>query len=391
MKIIGETMHNLEKCLKGNGDTFKKVNTKSSHGFIYTVTSGDLSYTVNLKLDEKLGFMVFEAYPGVSCKHPVLVPMLIKYCQNATLEVGSLRVGAMFKDVYFRTEVYFADGKVSKNTLKLFENYATAAFEAHLPVIECIANGRLEEDAHPIECAGAHRLPDNTENYNKSVEAIKEYLLFRGDFNTIAENMSPDSPVMYIAEAIDEDNGRIKLEFITNPEHTVIRVKATPGLEGERVSNEYSYMTSRFCNDKSDEKKLGSFFVDARGGACCFVDLAIIDTPLSIDALNRASTIILGMIDEHLGDFKLVSIGIIPERPRLPGLFTPGLRNFGALHPRRMMDDIDKKIEDLDFKIANFCDGDKTDNDTDDEDSEEIEDFPDFDSFFGEDDTDGDD
>ncbi len=382
MTSIETTMNNIAGYLEGKNYAFKKVNSKTSKGFVYKVISGDISYTVNIKIDERLGFVVFEAYPGITCKHPALVPMLIKYCQHAAPEVGSLRVGCMFKEVYFRTEAYFADGDVRENTLKLFENCATEVFEAHLPALECISNGRLITDATPIQSGEAHILPDNNENFDKSVDAIREHFLYRGIFNTVAENMDTESPVLFVAEVLDEKS-RIKLEVTVNKSRTVIRVKGIPGFESERCNNEYAYMTSRFCNDKSDEKKLGSFFVDSDGGACCFVDFAIADTPITADAMKRATDIIFGMIEEYIDDFRLVSMGIIPDHPRLPGLFHPGLRNLGNMFGRNMMDDIDKKIEALDFKIAGIEDdedvcGEEADGGT----------FPDFDEFLTEDGTD---
>ena len=381
-------MNSIEKYLSKRKEAYKKLELRDSQGFIYQKTSGDISYMVNIKLDEKLGFMIFEAHPGIGSKHPALMPMLVKYCQHAKLEVGTLRVGRLFKEVYYRCEAYFADGEIGENTLKVLENYAEKAFKDHLGAIRCISNGKLIEDADEIKCGEAQTAPDNTENYDKSIEAIPQYLAFSVIFNSVAENVNVLSPQVYLAELLDEDVGRIKLTFCANKDQTVIRVKAIPGFEEEYVSKEYAYVTSRFCNDKSDEKKLGSFFVDTNGGACCFVDLVIADTPVTLDALNRTQTIILGMMEEYLDDFRLASMGIMSERPRLPTFFDTGLRNFG----KRMLDDIDKQIEDLDFRLGKTNIEDKTEailaenSGSGDETPDDA--FPDFDSFPDEDEKD---
>lgn len=388
MKAFESTMSNIEKYLEEKNEAYKKINTKMAQGFIYKVVNGDVSYTVNVKVDEKLGFVILEAYPGVACKHPAFAPMLVKYCQSAHLEVGSLRVSQLYKDVYFRTEAYFADGEVSEKTLKFFENCASKVFEEHLPKLLSIANGRLLCDIEPVKCAEYHNISDNTENFSKSVEAICEYLLFSGNFNTAAENMHFGFDSLFVAETSD-DNGRIKIEYSVNKSRTVIRVKASPGLENEIVSKGNAYMTSRFCNDSSDEKKLGSFFLDTDSGVCSFVDLMIIDTPISIDTLSRASTITVGMLEEYLNDFRLVSMGILPDAVRHPSIFHPGLRNIGGMPMKNMIENIDKKLNDIDFRIANVIDNDVFDE-SDIENAACDEDFSDFDELSEQDDTDTD-
>ena len=77
MKAFEATMSNIEKYLEAKNEAYKKINTKMAQGFIYKVVNGDVSYTVNVKVDEKLGFVILEAYPGVACKHPAFAPMLV--------------------------------------------------------------------------------------------------------------------------------------------------------------------------------------------------------------------------------------------------------------------------------------------------------------------------
>ena len=57
MKAFESTMSNIEKYLEEKNEAYKKINTKMAQGFIYKVVNGDVSYTVNVKVDEKLGFV----------------------------------------------------------------------------------------------------------------------------------------------------------------------------------------------------------------------------------------------------------------------------------------------------------------------------------------------
>ena len=73
MSYFEETMDNIRTYLEEAGEDWQeKAGKSTSRGFVYTMPAGDglPPMQVNVRVDEHVEYLIFEAYPGVRAVEP---------------------------------------------------------------------------------------------------------------------------------------------------------------------------------------------------------------------------------------------------------------------------------------------------------------------------------
>lgn len=266
-----ETMNNCREHIRSNPNVkegYENLDGSNCSGFEYTLQN---SVAVKLRVDKKIDYVIMEVYPGITVRG-AHQSMVAEYCQRVSEcpGVGYLAVDVDKGNVYFHSESSFRDNPVTSKLLKMMEDAAIAMLDKHAPIIDCLAYGRLPDGPFPLmeDPVENTAMVDNAEEQNlldMNIEEIRR-LLTNSGHNVAAKNLDPNSPIRYFLETISGDM-RYR-EFIHI--HQNGWMFRTVRLD-TKCAEPYRTQLAQYCNEASDEKKVGFLKIGSDGYPYCTV------------------------------------------------------------------------------------------------------------------------
>lgn len=303
MSYFEETMDNIRTYLKLNRDDWQeKAERSSSRGFVYTVPAGDglPPMHVNVRVDERLEYLIFEAYPGVRAVEPEYRYALALFCQTHTPEVGSLQLEEEYGEVYFHCETPFENYACGGGTMRALESAARDGIAPVLPLLRALAKG------YPVPEAESDWSMQNMARGDfdaENVAAIGSYLQEDSGHNIIGLG-DTDARVPFNSEILVRTS-RYTLEV--HRQGAFLTLWLFCGTAGICVEPAYQMRAAWFLNKLSDEKKVGFYSMGNRCGVK--VNLCTAEGAVSGKSMEEQEALMVHLLKEMDRDMLRLACG----------------------------------------------------------------------------------
>lgn len=312
-----KTMENCREFLNRGSRrklAFENMAKSNCSGFEYTLESG---IAVKLRVDKGVGFVIFEVYPGITVRGAHQI-MTAEYCQRVCKipDIGYLAVDPDQGNLYYHAESCFEDNPISVALLEKMETEAINALDKHVPILECLAYGKLP--AWNLFSKLAQTGTDDTpclytaaeqEMLEKNIAAIRKHISFCGH-NVVACNMDMDSDVPFFVETMTENDRYRDYFYIVNG--FLVRAARID----VKCADVFRTQAAQFANEASDEKKVGFLKIGEDGYPYCMVATNLMDGPncISSDTLEKMERVAYTFL--HVSEKKLRYIcnGVLPPK-----------------------------------------------------------------------------
>lgn len=310
-----ETMNNCRDYIRNNPNVkegYENLDGSNCSGFEYTLHN---SMAVKLRVDKKIDFAIMEVYPGITVRG-VHQSMVAEYCQRVSEcpGAGYLAVDVDQGNVYFHCETSFRDNPVTSKLLKMMEDAAIALLDKHIPIIDCLAYGRLPNSPfplmeEPIENTAVVGSADEQNLLDMNIEEIRRHLTNSGH-NVAAENLNPDSPIRYFLETIS-GNMRYREYIRIMQNGWMFRTVRLDTKCGEA----YRSQLAQYCNEASDEKKVGFLKIGSDGYPYCTVATYLLgDELISKKTLEEMVSIAATFLKNSEEKLLYIGHGVLPPK-----------------------------------------------------------------------------
>ena len=310
-----ETMNNCRDYIRNNPNVkegYENMDGSNCSGFEYTLQN---SMAVKLRVDKKIDYVIMEVYPGITVRG-THQSMVAEYCQRVSEcpGVGYLAVDVDQGNVYLHCESSFRDNPVTSKLLKMMEDTAVATLDKHAPIIECLAYGRLPNSPFPLmeEPVENTEVVGSAEEQNlldMNIEEIRAHLTNSGH-NVAAENLNPNSPIRYFLETI---SGPLRFrEYIRILQNGwMFRTVRLDTKCGEA----YRTQLAQYCNEVSDEKKVGFLKIGSDGYPYCTVATYLLgDELISKKTLEEMVSIAATFLKNSEEKLMYIGHGVLPPK-----------------------------------------------------------------------------
>ena len=303
MSYFEETMDKIRTYLKLNRDDWQeKAGKSSSRGFVYTVPAGDglPPMHVNVRVDERLEYLIFEAYPGVRAVEPEYRYALALFCQTHTPEVGSLQLEEECGEVYFHCETPFENYACGGGTMRALESAARDGIAPVLPLLRALAKG------YPVPEAESDWFMQNMARGDfdaENVAAIGSYLQEDSGHNIIGLG-DTDARVPFTSEILVRTS-RYTLEV--HRQGAFLTLWLFCGTSGICVEPAYQMRAAWFLNKLSDEKKVGFYSMGNRCGVK--VNLCTAEGAVSGKSMEEQEALMVHLLKETDRDMLRLACG----------------------------------------------------------------------------------
>lgn len=307
MSYFEETMDNIRTYLEETGDDWQeKAERSSSRGFVYTMPAGDglPPMHVNVRVDERLEYLIFEAYPGVRAVEPEYRYALALFCQTHTPEVGSLQLEEECGEVYFHCETPFENYACGGGTMRALESAAQDGIAPVLPLLRALAKG------YPVPEAESDWSMQNMARGDfdaENVAAIGSYLQEDSGHNIIGLG-DTDARVPFTSEILVRTS-RYTLEV--HRQGAFLTLWLFCGTAGICVEPAYQMRAAWFLNKLSDEKKVGAFSMGNRCGVK--INLCTAEGVISGNTVEEYEHLLVFMINDMAQDLLRLACGRFSE------------------------------------------------------------------------------
>lgn len=315
MNNFFETMNNCREYIRSNENVkegYENLDGSNCSGFEYTLQN---SMAVKLRVDKKIDYVIMEVYPGITVRG-VHQSMAAEYCQRASEYpgVGYLAVDVDQGNVYCHCESSFRDNPVTSKLLKMMEDAAITMLDKHVPILECLAYGRLPNCPFPLmeNSVESTAMVGNAEEQNlldMNIEEIRRHLTNSGH-NVAAENLNPDSPIRYFLETIS-GNMRYREYIRILQNGWMFRTVRLDTKCGEA----YRTQLAQYCNEASDEKKVGFLKIGSDGYPYCTVATYLLgDELISEETLEKMISIAATFLKTSEEKLMYIGHGVLPPK-----------------------------------------------------------------------------
>lgn len=307
MSYFEETMDNIRTYLEETGDDWQeKAERSSSRGFVYTMPAGDglPPMHVNVRVDERLEYLIFEAYPGVRAVEPEYRYALALFCQTHTPEVGSLQLEEECGEVYFHCETPFENYACGGGTMRALESAAQDGIAPVLPLLRALAKG------YPVPEAESDWSMQNMARGDfdaKNVAAIGSYLQEDSGHNIIGLG-DTDARVPFTSEILVRTS-RYTLEV--HRQGAFLTLWLFCGTAGICVEPAYQMRAAWFLNKLSDEKKVGFYSMGNRCGVK--INLCTAEGVISGNTVEEYEHLLVFMLNDMAQDLLRLACGRFSE------------------------------------------------------------------------------
>lgn len=307
MSYFEETMDNIRTYLEETGDDWQeKAERSSSRGFVYTMPAGDglPPMHVNVRVDERLEYLIFEAYPGVRAVEPEYRYALALFCQTHTPEVGSLQLEEECGEVYFHCETPFENYACGGGTMRALESAAQDGIAPVLPLLRALAKG------YPVPEAESDWSMQNMARGDfdaENVAAIGSYLQEDSGHNIIGLG-DTDARVPFTSEILVRTS-RYTLEV--HRQGAFLTLWLFCGTAGICVEPAYQMRAAWFLNKLSDEKKVGAFSMGNRCGVK--INLCTAEGVISGNTVEEYEHLLVFMLNDMAQDLLRLACGRFSE------------------------------------------------------------------------------
>lgn len=307
MRYFEETMDNIRTYLELNRDDWQeKAEKSSSRGFVYTLPAGDglPPLHVNVRVDERLECLIFEAYPGVRAVEPEYRYALALFCQTHTPEVGSLQLEEECGEVYFHCETPFEDYACGGETMRALESAARDGIAPVLPLLRALAKGYPVPEIEPDwSMQNVVRGAFDEEN----VAAIGSYLQENSGHNIIGLG-DANARVLFTSEILVRTS-RYTLEV--RRQGAFLTLWLFCGTAGICVESPYRMRAAWFLNQLSDDKKVGFYSMGDRCGVK--VNLCTAEGAISGKNMEEQEALLVHLLKEADRDMLRLACGYFAE------------------------------------------------------------------------------
>lgn len=303
MSYFEETMDKIRTYLEETGEDWQeKAGKSSSRGFVYTVPAGDglPPMRVNVRVDERLEYLIFEAYPGVRAVEPEYRYALALFCQTHTPEVGSLQLEEEYGEVYFHCETPFENYACGGGTMRALESAARDGIAPVLPLLRALAKG------YPVPEAESDWSMQNMARGDfdaENVAAIGSYLQEDSGHNIIGLG-DTDARVPFTSEILVRTS-RYTLEV--HRQGAFLTLWLFCGTAGICVEPAYQMRAAWFLNKLSDEKKVGFYSMGNRCGVK--VNLCTAEGAVSGKSMEEQEALMVHLLKETDRDMLRLACG----------------------------------------------------------------------------------
>lgn len=307
MSYFEETMDNIRTYLEEAGDDWQeKAERSSSRGFVYTMPAGDglPPMHVNVRVDERLEYLIFEAYPGVRAVEPEYRYALALFCQTHTPEVGSLQLEEECGEVYFHCETPFENYACGGGTMRALESAAQDGIAPVLPLLRALAKG------YPVPEAESDWSMQNMARGDfdaENVAAIGSYLQEDSGHNIIGLG-DTDARVPFTSEILVRTS-RYTLEV--HRQGAFLTLWLFCGTAGICVEPAYQMRAAWFLNKLSDEKKVGFYSMGNRCGVK--INLCTAEGVISGNTVEEYEHLLVFMLNDMAQDLLRLACGRFSE------------------------------------------------------------------------------
>lgn len=191
-------------------DAFENLSCSSCPGFEFTLTDG---WSGKLRVDESIGYVIFELFPGVQTRAPWL-DLVAEYCLQA-LPFPSPTYFAVDPEqgvLFHHSEQSFRAAAVSDDRLHAMLDRARAEIRDHLEIFRSLAGGHFPDPAElcRLEAAKRSQKPPFRLNAQEeaflesSLEALADFLHDCGH-NTVGTRLSFDGSPCFYTEILLRD------------------------------------------------------------------------------------------------------------------------------------------------------------------------------------------
>lgn len=213
MQNLHQTLENCRAFLEESdyvADAFENLSVSSCPGFEFTLTDG---WPGKLRVDESIGYVIFELFPGVQARAPWL-DLVAEYCLQA-LPFPSPTYFAVDPEqgfLFHHSEQSFRATAVSPERLHRMLDRARTEIRDHLEIFRSLAGGHFPDPAalYRVESAKRakkppFRLKAEEEGFlEASLEALSGFLHDCGH-NTVGTRLSFDGSPCFYTEILLRD------------------------------------------------------------------------------------------------------------------------------------------------------------------------------------------
>lgn len=309
MSYFEETMDKIRTYLEETGEDWQeKAGKSSSRGFVYTLPAwnGLPPMRVNVRVDDRVKYLIFEAYSGVRAVEPEYRYALALFCQTHTPEVGSLQLEEDYGEVYFHCETTIADYACGGETLQAMEKAARDGIAPVLPMLRALAKGRPLEEVSEDSCCGHNNRIDGPFDA-ENVAVIANYLKEESGHNTIGIG-ADQARVLFRSELLSSKN-RYTVEV--HRRGAFLTFWAFSGPTGICVEPPYQMRAAWLLNHNSDEKKVGAFSMGNRCGVKA--NLCTAEGVISGNTVEKYEHLLAFMLNDMAQDLLRLACGRFSE------------------------------------------------------------------------------
>ena len=309
MSYFEETMDKIRTYLEETGEDWQeKAGKSSSRGFVYTLPAWDglPPLQVNVRVDDRVKYLIFEAYPGVRAVEPEYRYALALFCQTHTPEVGSLQMEEDYGEVYFHCETTIADYACGGETLQAMEHAAWDGLAPVLPVLQALAKGDPLESV-PKNAYSGHKNKTDGAYDAENVAAIGAYLKEESGHNTVGVG-EEQAKVLFRSELLSSKN-RYTVEV--HRRGAFLTFWAFSGPTGICVEPPYQMRAAWLLNHNSDEKKVGAFSMGNRCGVKA--NLCTAEGVISGNTVEKYEHLLAFMLNDMAQDLLRLACGRFSE------------------------------------------------------------------------------
>ena len=311
MRNFIETMNNCRDFIRNNPKVkmgFENLDGSNCAGFEYILKE---SMSIKLRVDKSIQYVILEVYPGITVRG-AHQPMVCEYCQRVTEfpGVAYLAVDPAQGNVYYHAESSFRDNPVTAKLLKKMEDAAINMLEKHAPVIDCLAYGRLPDWNAYFTLMEQEHKPDSVVGdaevqnlLDRNIEKIRSLLMNSGH-NVAAESVDRNSPVRYFLETMSKDMRYRDFVYIHECGWLIRSLRLDM-----KCGDAYRTQLAQYCNQASDEKKVGFLKVADDGYPYCTVVTSLLD----------GSELISGETLEEMGNIAATFLKFCEDKLRYIG------------------------------------------------------------------------
>lgn len=291
-----QTCKMLKTYLSETTDAFEKLDDEP--GFLYRKTMDNLSLVFCARVDESIGFLLLNAYPGIYARQSC-VSTVADYCQRISPELGVVCVEPDLCEVYYHADAFMQDAPVSRATLEILERAAFAALAPYLDTLRALSAGVLPET---LPAPQEIHIPLNTLD-TPAEPRIAEYrsrmeTYFGETACGILAKHEPDgNGECYICELLALHR-RWKLHITLNDEKTFFILKMFPGRNALVFNRHAVHAASQICNKESDDIKAGALLVGTRPeGVYAKLCLSALDNAADLhETLHSAVSVLVSIL-----------------------------------------------------------------------------------------------